>query len=98
MLHKAHPDAGVYTSGPWQVLHSNCCCGFGDDSYCGQMSFADHIMISMDDRLVFEPYRTVEQAEAEAARFAKAHGVQYRVSPVAWWDEGCVRVEFWPVD
>jgi hypothetical protein len=93
MLHKAHPDAGTYYYGAWQVLHNDC--SFECDP-SGPGHFMDHRMISIDGRLVFEPYMDLDTARAKAAAYATRHDLQYSVSPTAWWNEACVRVEFWP--
>jgi len=92
MLHKAHPDAGVYRVGAWQVLHNDCS---GEYDAFGSGHLMDHVMISLDGHLVFEPYMNLETARTKASAYATRHGLQYSVSPTAWWNDSCVRLEFW---
>jgi hypothetical protein len=90
MLHKSHPGSRPYKVGAWQALHNDC------QGVCGRSGLMDHVMISLDGHLVFEPYMDLETAKVRAATWAARHGVNYSVSPVAWWNDGCVRVEFYP--
>ncbi len=89
MLHTAHPDAGTYYYGAWHVLYNDC------SHQCDPLGFMDHMMISLEGRLVFEPYMTLENIRAQAPVYATRHGLQYSANPTAWWNEACVRVEFW---
>lgn len=87
MLHRAHPEGGVYSFGGWHGLQT---CA----RECVPSQFVDHSMVSLDGHLVLEPYMPLETARHHAAEYAASHGLQFAVSPIAWWNDGCVRVEF----
>ena len=91
MLHRAHLDAAVYQLGALHVLFNDCRHGCLE-----ARRFMDHVMISQDGALVFEPYATIEDAQRQAQSYALTHGLKYTVSPIAWHHIGCVRVEFRP--